>query len=342
MSFVQAMTGFGESVPLPDMVTRAAISMMVSRTRQKLSRAPEQADREFASAMAPYPIAINTVEANTQHYEIPSDFFTLVLGPQRKYSSCLYDGVVDTLAEAEERALDETGAHAALADGQQILELGCGWGSLSLWMARHYPEAQITSVSNSHSQREFISGRAMAEGLNNLTVVTADMNEFRPAGRFDRVVSVEMFEHMANWQPLLARMRDCLERDGRMFMHVFANRQASYRFNVADKEDWIAQHYFTGGIMPSRNLIRQFPECFTVEQEWWWNGTHYQRTALDWLKNFDRNSGAVLDVLKRVYGREARLWQRRWRLFFLATAGLFGHAGGDEWGVSHYRLVPSH
>jgi cyclopropane-fatty-acyl-phospholipid synthase len=127
-----------------------------------------------------------------------------------------------------------------------------------------------------------------------------------------------------------------------MFMHVFANRQASYRFNVADKEDWIAQHYFTGGIMPSRNLIRQFPECFTVEQEWWWNGTHYQRTALDWLKNFDRNSGAVLDVLKRVYGREARLWQRRWRLFFLATAGLFGHAGGDEWGVSHYRLVPSH
>jgi cyclopropane-fatty-acyl-phospholipid synthase len=331
MSFVQSMTGFGESVPLPDMVTRAAISMMVSRTRQKLSRAPEQADREFASAMAPYPIAINTVEANTQHYEIPSDFFTLVLGPQRKYSSCLYDGVVDTLAEAEERALDETGAHAALA-----------WGSLSLWMARHYPEAQITSVSNSHSQREFISGRAMAEGLNNLTVVTADMNEFRPAGRFDRVVSVEMFEHMANWQPLLARMRDCLERDGRMFMHVFANRQASYRFNVADKEDWIAQHYFTGGIMPSRNLIRQFPECFTVEQEWWWNGTHYQRTALDWLKNFDRNSGAVLDVLKRVYGREARLWQRRWRLFFLATAGLFGHAGGDEWGVSHYRLVPSH
>jgi cyclopropane-fatty-acyl-phospholipid synthase len=342
MSFVQAMTGFGESVPLPDMVTRAAISMMVGRTQQKLSRAPEQADREFASAMAPYPIAINTAEANTQHYELPSDFFTLVLGPQRKYSSCLYDGVVDTLAEAEERALDETGAHAALADGQQILELGCGWGSLSLWMARHYPEAQITSVSNSHSQREFISGRAMAEGLNNLTVVTADMNEFRPAGRFDRVVSVEMFEHMANWQPLLARMRDCLERDGRMFMHVFANRQASYRFNVADKEDWIAQHYFTGGIMPSRNLIRQFPECFTVEQEWWWNGGHYQRTAHDWLENFDRNSDAVLDVLKRVYGREARLWQRRWRLFFLATAGLFGHAGGDEWGVSHYRLVPSH
>jgi cyclopropane-fatty-acyl-phospholipid synthase len=341
MSFVQTMTGFGENVPLPDMVTRAAISMLVGRTRQKLSRAPEQADREFASAMAPYPIAINTAEANSQHYEIPSDFFTLVLGPQRKYSSCLYDGTVETLGEAEERALDETGAHAALADGQRVLELGCGWGSLSLWMARHYPVAQITSVSNSHSQREFIAGQARAEGLNNLTVVTADMNEFQPAGRFDRVVSVEMFEHMANWQPLLARMRDCLERDGRMFMHVFANRHASYRFNADDKEDWIARHYFTGGIMPSRNLIRQFPECFAVEQEWWWNGGHYQRTALDWLENFDRNSDAVLDVLKRVYGRDARLWQRRWRLFFLATAGLFGHAGGHEWGVSHYRLVPA-
>jgi|HubBroStandDraft_5_1064220.scaffolds.fasta_scaffold28937_4 cyclopropane-fatty-acyl-phospholipid synthase len=341
MSFVQTMTGLGESVPLPDVVTRAAISMLVGRTRQKLSRAPEQADREFASAMAPYPIAINTTEANVQHYEIPSDFFALVLGPQRKYSSCLYDGRFDTLAEAEVRALDETCKHAALADGQRILELGCGWGSLSLWMARHYPAAQITSVSNSHSQREFIAGQARAEGLSNLAVVTADMNEFKPAGRFDRVVSVEMFEHMANWQPLLARMRDCLERDGRMFMHVFANRHASYRFNVDDKEDWIAQHYFTGGIMPSRNLIRHFPECFAVEQEWWWNGGHYQRTALDWLENFDRNGDAVLDVLRCVYGRDARLWQRRWRLFFLATAGLFGHAGGHEWGVSHYRLAPA-
>ena len=341
MSFVQTMTGFGETVPLPDVVTRAAIKLLVGRTQRQLSRAGSDADRRFARDMAPYPIALNTAEANAQHYEIPAEFFDLVLGPQRKYSSCLYGDGIDTLAAAEERALQVSADHAALADGQRILELGCGWGSLSLWMARYYPSARITSVSNSHSQREFIAGKAKAEGLGNLTVITADMNAFTPQNRFDRVVSVEMFEHMANWQPLLQRVRDCLEPDGRMFMHVFANRHASYRFNAADKADWIAQHYFTGGIMPSRNLIRQFPESFAVEQEWWWNGGHYQRTALDWLKNFDRNSDAVLDVLKRVYGRDARLWQRRWRLFFLATAGLFGHSGGDEWGVSHYRLVPA-
>ena len=341
MSFVQTMTSFGESVPLPDIVTRTAINLLVGRTRRVLSHAPQDADRAFASAMAPYPIAINTADANAQHYEIPADFFNLVLGPQRKYSSCLYDDGIETLAAAEERALQVTAEHAGLAEGQRILELGCGWGWLSLWMARHFPAAQITSVSNSNSQREFIAGKARTEGLANLRVVTTDMNEFQPVGRFDRVVSVEMFEHMANWQPLLRRMRDCLEADGRMFMHVFANRHASYRFEIDDKEDWIAQHYFTGGIMPSRGLIRQFPDCFSIDAEWWWNGRHYQRTAQDWLANFDRNSDAVFEVLKRVYGRDARLWQRRWRLFFLATAGLFGHAEGFHWGVSHYRLKPA-
>jgi len=345
MSLVQTMTGFGETVPLPDVVTRAAIKLLVGRTQRQLSRAENDADRRFARDMAPFPIAVNTAEANAQHYEIPAAFFDLVLGPQRKYSSCLYDEGVDTLAAAEERALQVSAEHAALADGQRILELGCGWGSLSLWMARHYPAARITAVSNSHSQREFIAGKAKAEGLGNLTVITADMNGFQPQdhcnGRFDRVMSVEMFEHMANWRPLLQRLRDCLEPDGCMFMHVFANRHASYRFAVDDKEDWIAQHYFTGGIMPSRNLIRQFSDCFAVDAEWWWNGRHYRRTAQHWLENFDRNGDAVLAVLKRVYGRDAKLWQRRWRLFFLATMGLFGHAGGEEWGVSHYRLTPA-
>jgi cyclopropane-fatty-acyl-phospholipid synthase len=341
MGLAQTMTSFGESVPLPDVVTRAAINLMVGQTQRRLARSPADADRDFASAMAPYPIAVNTAEANAQHYEIPADFFNLVLGPQRKYSSCLYDNGIETLAAAEERALQVTAEHAALADGQRILELGCGWGSLSLWMARHYPAARITAVSNSHSQRAFIAGRAQAEGLSNLTVIAADMNAFKPGTRFDRVVSVEMFEHMANWQPLLARLRDCLERDGAMFMHVFANKHASYRFTVENKDDWIAQHYFSGGIMPSRGLIRQFPDCFTVDAEWWWNGRHYERTARHWLENFDRNADAVLAVLERVYGRDAKLWQRRWRLFFLATMGLFGHANGHEWGVSHYRLTPA-
>jgi cyclopropane-fatty-acyl-phospholipid synthase len=340
MSIVQTMIGVGERVPWPDAVTQAAIKLLVGRTRRQLSRTVGDADRSFVQDMAAYPIAIHVGEANAQHYEIPAEFFALVLGPRRKYSCCLYDGGIETLAAAEERALQVSAEHAGLADGQRILELGCGWGSLSLWMAEHYPTARITSVSNSTSQRAYITGQAQMRGLPNLEVVTADMNDFRPAGRFDRVVSIEMFEHMANWRPLLRRMRNCLEADGRMFMHVFSNRHAPYRFSSDDKDDWIAQYYFTGGIMPSRGLIRQFADCFAVEAEWRWNGRHYARTAQDWLKNFDRDAGAIFDILKRVYGADARLWQRRWRLFFLATSGLFGHRAGEEWDVSHYRLVP--
>ncbi len=341
MSFVQAATFAGERIGLPDAVTKAAIGMLVARTQRRLAAADNDADRHFADQMMNYPVAIHTDEANEQHYEIPADFFQLVLGPQRKYSCCLYDDGATTLAEAEENALAATAAHADLADGQRILELGCGWGSLSLWMARRYPAARILSVSNSHSQRAFIEGQAKAEGLTNLRVATADMNTFVPDAMFDRVVSVEMFEHMANWWPLFTRMQKCLEPDGRLFLHVFSHRQAPYRFATGDKDDWIAQHFFTGGIMPSHGLIRQFRTCFTLEGDWRWNGENYRRTAEDWLVNYDRNADAILEILKSVYGRDANLWQRRWRLFFLATAGLFGHAGGEEWGVSHYRLRPA-
>ncbi|MGB7034272.1 MAG: cyclopropane-fatty-acyl-phospholipid synthase family protein [Xanthobacteraceae bacterium] len=340
MRILQAMIGVGERLPWPDRVSQMAIDCLVARTRRKLLRSNPDEDRRFADEMAAYPIAMHVDAANAQHYEIPPEFFALVLGPQRKYSCCLYDDGVDGLAAAEERALAVSAEHAMLADGQRILELGCGWGSLSLWMAKRYPSARITSVSNSHSQRTSISRVARARALSNLEVVTADMNDFKPASRFDRVVSIEMFEHMANWLPLLQRTRDCLEPDGRMFIHVFSNQHASYRFSTDDKDDWIAQHYFTGGIMPSHKLIRQFPACFTIDGEWRWNGLHYRRTAQDWLKNFDGNADAILGILSDVYGRDARLWMRRWRLFFLATTGLFGHAAGEEWGVSHYRLAP--
>ncbi|HEX3938716.1 MAG TPA: cyclopropane-fatty-acyl-phospholipid synthase family protein [Xanthobacteraceae bacterium] len=340
MTVAQAMIAIGENVPWPDAVSQAVIGMLVGRTQRRLSRTTNDADQHFAQDMASYPIALNTSEANAQHYEIPADFFALVLGPQRKYSCCLYDGGADTLAAAEERALQASATHAALADGQRILELGCGWGSLSLWMAINYPSSRITAVSNSNSQRAYIAAQARACGLANLDVITADMNEFRPTGLFDRVVSVEMFEHMANWRPLLQRARDCLEADGRMFLHVFTNQHASYRFSADDEEDWIARHYFTGGIMPSQTLIRQFADCFTVEAEWRWNGLHYARTARDWLANYDLNAGAIRGILKRVYGHDARLWQRRWRLFFLAVEGLFDHSAGEEWGVGHYRLRP--
>jgi cyclopropane-fatty-acyl-phospholipid synthase len=339
MDLVQAAIRLGEALPWPDVISAAVIDHLVGQTRRRLASAKGQSDAAFLRETATLPIAINTAEANTQHYEIPARFFELILGPQRKYSCCLYEGS-DNLAAAEGRALSATAEHALLADGQDILELGCGWGSLSLWMARKFPNAHITSVSNSASQREFITGRARTENLRNLTVITADMNEFAPAGRFDRVVSVEMFEHMVNWRPLLMRMHAALRSDGLLFLHVFSHKSASYRFSTEDRADWIAQYFFTGGIMPSHGLIRQFHDSFRLDAEWQWNGKQYRDTARDWLANYDRHRAEIVEIQRQVYGRDARLWHRRWRLFFLATMALFGHADGEEWGVSHYRLAP--
>jgi len=223
-------TGIGEVIPLPDVVTRKAIDIMVSRTSRRLAERDGGGAAGFAAAMAGYPIALHTDEATAQHYELPAEFFDTVLGPQRKYSCCLYDDGAQTLAEAEEAALAATAAHAGLADGQSILELGCGWGSLSLWMARRFPNARIQAVSNSISQGLSIRQRATTEGLVNLEVLTVDMNALKPEAKFDRIVSVEMFEHMANWRPLLERARASLKADGRMFIHVFSHRAIPYRF----------------------------------------------------------------------------------------------------------------
>ncbi len=338
MGLIAAASKIVERVPVPDPMTRAGIDFLCGRTARSLSRSDADAELVFARGMAARPIAINTHEANAQHYEVPADFFGLVLGPHRKYSSCYYDTGTATLADAEERALELTVAHADLHDGQDILELGCGWGSLSLFMAQRYPKARITAVSNSQSQREFIENEAQLRQIRNLRVVTCDMNAFSPAQTFDRVVSVEMFEHMSNWRSLFERVRSWLNPDGRFFMHVFSHRRVPYRYEVTDQADWIAQYFFTGGIMPSHNLPRQFSDLFIVEQDWRWDGTHYERTALDWLANFDARRDEIEPVLRAVYGQDAALWAKRWRIFFLATAGMFGHAGGSEWGVSHYRM----
>lgn len=340
MTIMQRLATWGEALPLPDPISRMAISSLVGRTNRSLAEQSTDA-AGFARDMATFPIAMHTDAANAQHYEVPAAFFDLVLGPRRKYSCCYYADPGDSLATAEDAALALTAEHAGLADGQDILELGCGWGSLSLWMAARYPNSRIVSVSNSASQRAFIEGRAAREGLGNLRVVTADMNEFAISERFDRVVSVEMFEHMANWRALLARIKDWLKPDGRLFIHVFAHAQGCYRFDIADTGDWIAQHFFTGGLMPSAALAHQFPDLFAVEAEWRWSGEHYRATAEDWLANFDRNLPAIDPILRQTYGVDAGLWRRRWRLFFLATSGLFGHAGGAAWGVNHYRLRPA-
>jgi cyclopropane-fatty-acyl-phospholipid synthase len=341
MSVIAAGTALLERLPVPDGLLRAGIVRLVGRTHRRMSSAPPDSDIAFAAAMRAYPIAEHTDTANAQHYELPAEFFRLVLGPHRKYSSCLFTPGTVSLQQAEANALVETCAHADLRDGQAILELGCGWGSLSLWMAARYPAARITAVSNSASQRAYIMATARARGLGNLTVITADMNTFATDARFDRVVSVEMFEHMANWEALLGRVRGWLRPDGLLFLHVFSHAAAPYRFDAGDIADWIARHFFTGGIMPSHGLIRRFPHLFTLERDWRWGGGHYQRTAEAWLANYDAHAGEIETLLRGVYGDAALLWRRRWRLFFLAVSGLFGHAGGNAWGVSHYRLRPA-
>jgi cyclopropane-fatty-acyl-phospholipid synthase len=339
MTIMQRLSSWGEALPVPDAVSRMVIASLVGRTDRTLMAKPGNA-AGFAREMTELPIALHADAANAQHYEVPAAFFEQVLGPRRKYSCCYYAEPGDTLAAAEDRALALSAEHAGLADGQHILELGCGWGSLSLWMAQAYPKTRIVSVSNSASQRAFIEERAREQGFGNLRVITADMNDFTIEERFDRVVSVEMFEHMANWRVLLARVHGWLKPDGRLFIHIFAHARGCYRFDVGDSADWIAQHFFTGGIMPSAALAHEFADLFAVEGEWRWNGEHYRRTAEDWLANFDRNLPAIEPILREAYGEDAPLWRRRWRLFFLATSGLFGHSGGEPWGVNHYRLRP--
>lgn len=342
MSLVNVAIRQLQDAPFPDFVTRPAIDSLVSEARKRLDREGPHDSAAFAAEMARRAIAEHTDAANDQHYELPPEFFRICLGERLKYSCCLYPTAETTLDEAEELALAETCEHAGLEDGQSILELGCGWGSLSLWMAERYPKARITAVSNSHGQRGFIEGQARARGLTNLTVITCDMNDFEgPAAPVDRIVSVEMFEHMANWRGLLSRCRGWLKPEGRMFMHVFTHRDAPYRFDHTDSGDFIAQHFFTGGVMPSHDLIRQFPDLFAVEQEWVWNGEHYARTANDWLANMDQNADRVMELMTETYGADAKLWVRRWRRFYMATAGLFGNDGGRTWAVSHYRLAPA-
>ena len=326
---------------VPDNVVRRGIRRLV---QQRLDGLPLRDPAAAAAQIEAFVRAMDDAElapvphlANEQHYEVPARFFGLALGPHRKYSSCWWPEGVSTLAEAEEASLAETCARAGIADGQRVLELGCGWGSLSLWMAKRYPGASITSVSNSASQRAFIEGEARARGLPNLRVITADMNRFAIDERFDRVVSVEMFEHMRNWRALFGRVHGWLLPGGRFFMHVFCHRAAPYAFVEADASDWMSRHFFSGGIMPSDELALRFQDRLRLVQRWRWDGTHYQRTAEAWLQNLDRRRDAALPVLADTYGEgEARMWLQRWRIFFMACAELFGHAQGREWWVAHY------
>jgi cyclopropane-fatty-acyl-phospholipid synthase len=328
---------------LPESAIRAAIRRLVDARRRSLYRGSveEQNARslEFMNqAINESKLALDTDKANEQHYEVPAEFFDLVLGPHKKYSSCYFENDQTSLAEAEGAALAITCERAQIEDGMSVLELGCGWGSLTLWMAERYPNSDIVAVSNSSSQRQWIMRTARERGIaERLQVLTCDINELKLNQKFDRVVSVEMFEHVRNHRRLFANVSDWLADDGQMFVHIFCHRQFAYPFETQGAANWMGRHFFSGGMMPSRDLFRRYDEHLSVDREWSWNGTHYERTANAWAVNLDQNREQVLRLFRDIYGRGQELrWFMRWKVFFLACAELFGSHNGEEWFVEHY------
>jgi len=329
----------------PDSMTRAGIRRLLRERLAEIhaddsSKAAEIA-HAFIADLRAAPVALLPEKANEQHYEVPAEFFAQALGPHRKYSSCWWPEGVATLADAEQAALEATCNHAGIRDGQHILELGCGWGSLTLWMAQHYPASRITAVSNSLSQRAFIESELVRRALTNVQVITCDMNTFTASGRYDRIVSVEMFEHLRNWQEAFRRVRGWLKPDGRFFMHVFAHRSTPYAFVARDASDWMSRYFFSGGMMPSDDLALRLQDDLRVVRAWRWDGTHYQRTANAWLANMDARRALIEPVLAKTYGADqVNMWWTRWRIFFMSCAELFGYENGQQWWVSHYLFEP--
>lgn len=336
---------------IPDPLARAGMRrLMARRLEDEAARDHEQRVarmQDFLAELRAAPIAIHTDDANAQHYEVPAAFFHQHLGPRLKYSCCLYPGGAESLAEAEEAMLALYAERAGVADGQRILDLGCGWGSLALWLAERYPGAEVVGLSNSNGQREWILARAAARGLDNLAIVTADINDadFPMAGvegGFDRVLSIEMFEHMKNYGALLARIRGWLrDADARLFVHLFAHPLLAYPFEDRARDDWMTRYFFTGGTMPSENLLLHFQDDMQVMQQWWVDGRHYERTANDWLAGMDANRDAILATFADSdYRDEPAVWFQRWRMFYMAVAEFFGYEQGQQWGVAHYLLGP--
>lgn len=328
-----------ENRRLPDCLIRIGIRRLLARrlAREQARGSGESLDA-FVAELDASPVAVDTDKANEQHYELPVEYFREVLGPHLKYSCGWWEGEGTTLEESEEAMLELTCRRAVLEDGQRILELGCGWGSLTLWMAGRYPSSRILAVSNSSTQRAFILEQARLRGLGNVEVQTADMNRFQTAGRFDRVVSVEMFEHMKNYRLLMERISSWLAPGGKLFVHIFSNRHYAYPYESEGGDDWMARYFFSGGTMPSDDLLLRFQDHLRIERHWRVSGIHYSRTLEAWLKLQDSREQNILPVFETVYGgkAQARLWVQRWRMFYLACSELFRYRQGGEWMVSHY------
>jgi cyclopropane-fatty-acyl-phospholipid synthase len=329
-----------ENGMLPDSLIRTGIRKLLKERLESLGESPKS-DQDWVEALRTKPIADSTDAANDQHYEIPAPYFETVLGKHLKYSCGFWPNKQTDLDSSEAAMLRLSCERAELKNGQEVLELGCGWGSLSLWMAEHYPQSRVTSVSNSHSQREYIEGQARARGLDNLRVITSDINAFQPEIHFDRLVSVEMFEHVRNHRELFGRIHSWLKPGGKCFIHIFSHRAHSYLFEARSAKDWMSRYFFTGGIMPSSTLLKTAAaEVFKCEESWEVNGIHYSKTLEAWLKKQDASRASVMKTFEQCYGaKHARLWFQRWRIFYMACSELFAYNEGKEWPVMHYRFA---
>ena len=326
---------------LPDVLVRYGIRHLLRQRLQDEDKgdcAVQAGARDaLLAAMRQGPIAVHTDAANEQHYEVPPKFYEQVLGTHLKYSSCYYEGGAKNLDEAEAAMLELSAKRAQLANGMDILELGCGWGSMTLWMAARYPSSRITAVSNSAPQRHFIEAQCHRRGLDNVTVITSDINDFSTEDHFDRVVSIEMFEHLRNYALMLERIDTWLKPEGKLFIHIFCHRAHPYFFETSGPNDWMGQFFFTGGLMPSDDLPLHFQRDLVLEAQWRLSGINYARTAEAWLQNQDTHRAQIMPIFEAQYGKEASaLWMQRWRIFFMCCAELFGYRGGQEWWVSHY------
>ncbi len=334
-----------EAGMVPDAIIRSGIRRLLDRKRHEIEADnPEAAAHRtnvFVDMMNASPVALLPDLANEQHYEVPAAFFEAVLGEHRKYSCGYWGGDVGSLDEAEAAALALTVRRAGITNGMRVLDLGCGWGSLTLWIAEHFPACEVIAVSNSQSQQAAILELVAARGLDNVDVRVADMNDFDPAARFDRIVSVEMFEHMRNYRELFRRIRGWLQPDGRFFMHIFTHRSTPYEFIDRGPGDWMSRHFFSGGIMPSAELPLRFPRHLRIENSWRWDGRHYAQTSEAWLRKMDANRERLMPILRDTYGDDADRWWMRWRMFFMACAELFAWQDGREWFVSHYLFERS-
>lgn len=326
---------------LPDFILRTGIRKLLKQRLEDETVGDVEAQQhrlnKLIAKLKTEPIAIHTEDANQQHYEVPTAFYQYCLGKHLKYSSGYWSPGVSSIDTAEQDMLELTCKRAELKDRQYILELGCGWGSLTLFMAQKYPESHITALSNSATQKAFIDQAAKERNLTNITVITEDINVFNTQTQFDRVVSVEMFEHMRNYQLLMGKISAFLKADGRLFVHIFSHGNLAYKFDVKDETDWMSRYFFTGGIMPSNHLLLYFNEQLTVEKHWVVNGTNYAKTAEAWLKNMEAHKKEIMPIFEKTYGADQALkWWVYWRLFYMSCAELFGYNSGNEWMVSHY------